>query len=56
MTINPWTVHVSKAIALLNEARDLLERTTEDRLGDVADDLGPLLMDLEDWEHEHAQE
>jgi hypothetical protein len=42
--------HVSKAIALLNEARELLERTTEEDLQDAADEIGPVLLAIEDWQ------
>lgn len=42
--------HVSKAIALLNEARELLERTMETDLQDAADEIGPVLLAIEDWQ------
>ena len=45
-----WEAHVSKAIALLNEARELLERTMETDLQDAADEIGPVLLGIEDWQ------
>ena len=42
--------HVGKAIALLNEAQDLLERTMETDLQDASDEIGPVLLAIEDWQ------
>lgn len=39
--------NVDKAIALLNEARSLLESTKEIDLRDAAEDIGPILLAIE---------
>jgi hypothetical protein len=41
---------VANAIEHLNQARELLERTTEIDLCDTAEDIGPILLALEDWQ------
>ena len=49
-----WEAHVTTAIALLNEARELLERTAEPDLADAADDIGPVLLAIEDWQRKNV--
>jgi hypothetical protein len=46
--------NADKATALLNEARELLEQTTEVDLQDAADDIGPILLAIEDWQRKQS--
>jgi hypothetical protein len=39
-----------------DNARELLERTTETDLADAADDIGPVLLVLENWQRQHSQD
>jgi hypothetical protein len=46
--------NADKATALLNEARTLLEQTGEVDLQDAADDIGPILLAIEDWQRKQS--
>ena len=41
---------IERAISLLNEARSLLEETADLDLQEAADDIGPILLAVEDWQ------
>ena len=45
------------AIAMLNQARALLEQDPDEiDLQDTADDIGPVLLALEDWQRKQTGE
>ena len=56
--MNPEQVkqgYVEIAIALLNHGRRLLETYAgDDDLKDAADDIGPVLLALEDWQRKQG--
>ncbi len=41
---------IARAIDLLNSARDMLESLPGTLLSDAVDDIGPILLSLEEWQ------